>query len=234
MISLIQTRIDELAIIHVSSCNDVLAFAENASYISCACTYDNVFASRYMFIAIYISCPLRSWIAPARQQCHAFSYYIIKYIPRKIAASCATRWARSRSPINTVKIGSRAPISTCTPGAHIWGCAFSLDDSLLIQHLVMSHTGFGGAHAQQGLRYLVRECVCVCLSVRLLPRFLRLRATRQRTAIPTGLSLHWLHLYYCVQKLWREKQVNKRISTGIRTIVVAKEESVLHAVAYPC
>ena len=24
----------------------------------------------------------------------------------------------------------------------------------------------GGAHAQLGLRYLVRECVCVCVSVR--------------------------------------------------------------------
>ena len=35
----------------------------------------------------------------------------------------------------------------------------------------------GGAHAQRGLRYLVRVCVCVCLSVHLLPRFQRLRAT---------------------------------------------------------
>ena len=38
----------------------------------CACIY-LVLASQEVFIAIYISCPLRSWIAPARQQCHAFS-----------------------------------------------------------------------------------------------------------------------------------------------------------------
>ena len=130
------------------------------------------------------------------------------------------------------------------PGAYIYmypGSAylgvriFTVDDSLLIQHLVMSHTRRARLRRRAcAARYLVRECVCVCLSVRLLPRFLRLPATRQRTAIPTGSSLHWIHLYYCVQKLWREKQVNKQISTGIRTIVVAKEESVLHAVAYPC
>ena len=30
-----------------------------------------------LYVAIYISCPLRSWIAPARQQCHAFSYIVL-------------------------------------------------------------------------------------------------------------------------------------------------------------
>ena len=49
-------------------------------------------------------------------------------------------------------------------------------------------TSVGGAHAQRGLRYLVRECVCVCvcLSVRLLPRFQRLRATTQRNSDTNG------------------------------------------------
>ena len=48
-----------------------------------------------------------------------------------------------------------------------------------------------GTHAQRGLWYLIR--LCVCLSVRLLPHFLRLCATRQRTAKPTDSSLHWLN-----------------------------------------
>ena len=34
-------------------------------------TYGNLLARQDVFIAI--SCPLRSWIAPARQQSHAFS-----------------------------------------------------------------------------------------------------------------------------------------------------------------
>ena len=60
--------------------------------------------------------------------------------------------------------------------------------------------------------------VCVCLSVRLLPRFLLLRATRQRNSdtnrfIATLASFlkRRFSYNYCVQKLWREKQVNKGI-----------------------
>ena len=47
-----------------------LYFMLRTSYSMCMYL---VLASQEVFIAIYISCPLCSWIAPARQQCHAFS-----------------------------------------------------------------------------------------------------------------------------------------------------------------
>ena len=72
---------------------------------------------------------------------------------------------------------------------------------LIIQCLISSHYLVSrllsldlSTYAQRGLRYLVCKCVCrsVCLSVCLLPRFLRLD---NKTVIPMGLSLHWLHFY---------------------------------------
>ena len=52
--------------VHVST----TCFIFHAAYTMCIYL---VLASHEVFIAVYISCPLRSWIAPARQQCHAFS-----------------------------------------------------------------------------------------------------------------------------------------------------------------
>ena len=106
--------IDNLAIIHVSSCNDVLALQEMslatfrielglhsmcmsrlhalyfmlrtpmtlarelhggvpARLVEDVPTITCLLLRTCLYVAIYISCPLRSWIAPARQQCHAFS-----------------------------------------------------------------------------------------------------------------------------------------------------------------
>ena len=68
--------------------------------------------------------------------------------------------------------------------------------------------------------WFVSVCVCewVCLSVHLLPRFLRLRATRQRNSdtnrfIATLASFKKRRFWYnfSVQKLWPERQVNKPI-----------------------
>ena len=56
--------------VHVSNTCFIL---HAAYFILHVHVYYLVLASQEVFIAIYISCPLRSWIAPARQQCHAFS-----------------------------------------------------------------------------------------------------------------------------------------------------------------
>ena len=64
-------------------------------------------------------------------------------------------------------------------------------------------------------------CVCVCVSVRS-SVFSDYTQRHNETAIPTDSSLNWLHFLkrrfsynYCVQKLWREKQAKKLMSTRL-------------------
>ena len=66
----------------------------------------------------------------------------------------------------------------------------------------------GGAHAQRGLRYLVRECVCVCVCPFVCYHVFSDYAQRHNeTAIPTGSSLNWLHF----------KKGDFRITTAFRS-----------------
>ena len=67
--------------------------------------------------------------------------------------------------------------------------------------------------------WFVSVYVCVCLSVRLLPRFQRLRATTQRNSDTNGFiaklaafKKRRFSYNYCVQKLWRKKQAKRPIA----------------------